>query len=176
MRDISMHVLDIAMNSIKANATVIKIMIIESDETIRLIIKDNGCGMDKETLNSVVDPFFTTRKTRNVGLGIPLLYQNVKRTSGKFNITSSLKLGTAIEAIFNRKHIDCIPLGDINETIISLILLEPLIDFIYTRKNSFKKYVLNTKKIKRVLNGVKINEKEVIDWLKADLLNFSMAF
>lgn len=173
MRDISMHVLDVVMNSLKANATIIKIMIIENDEIIKIIVTDNGCGMDNETLNNVVDPFFTTRKTRSVGLGIPLLYQNAKKTNGKFNITSSLMLGTTIEAVFNRNHLDCIPLGNINETIISLILLEPFIDFIYIRKNSQKKYVLNTKKIKKILNGVKINDKEVINWLKEDLLSFN---
>ncbi|QVK18730.1 sensor histidine kinase [Mycoplasmatota bacterium] len=170
MRDISMHVLDIVMNSIHAKASLIEITITEKKETLTLVIKDNGSGMTKGMLENVKDPFCTTRKTRHVGLGIPLLYQNVKNTGGVFNITSNINEGTIIEAIFNKNHIDCIPLGNMNETILSLIALEPDIDFIYTRIKNQNQYVLNTQEIKGVLRGVSINEPEVINWLKEDLL------
>lgn len=169
MRDISMHVLDIVMNSIHAQASLIEITIIEKKDTLELMIKDNGCGMTKEMLETVVDPFCTSRKTRRVGLGIPLLSQNVKNTGGVFNITSSINQGTIIDAIFNKNHIDCIPLGDMNETIISLISIEPDIDFIFTSIKNQNKYVLNTQEIKGVLKDVSINENEVINWLKEDL-------
>ncbi len=166
-----MHVLDIVMNSIEATASLIEIIFVEKKETQQLLIKDNGCGMSNEKLENVLDPFFTTRTTRNVGLGIPLLYESVKRTGGKFNITSSVNQGTVMEAIFNKNHIDCIPKGDMNETILSLIMLEPTIDFIYTYKSGHKKYVLNTKEIKKILKEVSINEPVVMNWLKEDLLN-----
>jgi len=170
MRDISLHVLDIAMNSISAKATLIEIKILERKTKLKLIIKDNGEGMTKETLEKVVDPFFTTRTTRRVGLGIPLLYQNVKNTKGVFNMTSKINKGTKIEAIFNKNHLDCLPIGNMSETILSLILIEPNIDYIYTFKTPRRKYVLNTQLIKRIIKDVSIIENEVLKWLKEDLL------
>lgn len=171
MRDLSMHILDIVMNSIRASSTLIEINIIECDEILKVKIQDNGYGMDKDTVEKVLNPFYTSRKTRRVGLGLPLLHENTKKTNGHFSLTSCVKQGTTVEAVFNRNHIDCIPLGNINETILSLIILEPDIDFIYTHRVNDDEYKLNTKEIKEILDGVSINEKNVIKWLKEDLQN-----
>lgn len=171
MRDISLHVLDIVMNSIEAQASLVKVAICDNDEKIKVIIEDNGRGMDKEFLENVLDPFCTKRKTRKVGLGIPMFYHNVIKTGGTFKIDSNENVGTFIEAVFNKNHIDCIPLGDIKETIISLIMIAPNCDFVFTFKNKDNEYILNTKEIKEVLNDVPINDVNVINWLKEDLVN-----
>lgn len=170
MRDISLHILDIAMNSIDGCASLIEITIIDEENEIIVKIKDNGCGMDENTLKKVLDPFYTSRKTRNVGLGLPLFYQNVKNTGGKFTIESKVNCGTNVEARFNKKHLDCIPLGNIKETILSLILLAPECDFIFTYKKNHNAYVLNTKEIKAIIKEVPINDLNVINWLKKDLV------
>jgi|SRR5690554_5038150 len=171
MRDISLHILDIVMNSIAAKASLINITVIEETEIIKVIIKDNGYGMDKKTLGKVLDPFYTKRTTRKVGLGLPLFCQNVKKTGGRFRIDSSKNDGTFIEATFNRNHIDCIPLGNIKETIISLIMIAPDINYLFIYKKNDNEYVLDTIKIKQVLEDVPINDINVINWLKKDLVN-----
>ncbi len=171
-----MHILDLVMNSIHANASFIRITISETSETISLKIEDNGRGMTDETLKQVVDPFFTTRNTRAVGLGIPLLYQNVKNTAGSFNIDSKINQGTIIKALFNKNHIDCIPLGDVKETLLSLIMVEPNVNYIYKHEKDNQQYVLNTKEIKDILAEVPINHIEVINWLKKDLLQYNKDF
>lgn len=171
MRDVSMHVLDIAMNSIKANANLIEITIDENGKYLKLIIKDNGCGMKKDTINKITNPFYTTRTTRKVGLGIPLLSENAKNTGGYLKIDSKELCGTKIEAVFVKSHIDCIPLGDIDETILSLIIMEPNKDFNFKHGKGDIKYELDTREIKTILQEVPINESSVISWLKEDLNN-----
>src|SRR5690606_19328282 len=131
-----LHILDIAMNSLEGNASLIQITIHDDEDEITVCVIDNGKGMDEDILKKVLDPFYTSRKTRNVGLGLPLFYQNVKNTGGKFSIESKVNCGTNIKATFNKKHLDCIPLGNIKETILSLIMLAPECDFIFTYKKN----------------------------------------
>lgn len=169
MRDISLHVLDIAMNSINAQATLIEIEFIVTDDTYELTIKDNGKGMTEEELQKVRDPFFTSRLTRKVGLGIPMLEQNVLKTNGHFEINSIINQGTIVEAVFNKHHIDCLPVGDMAETIISLIMIAPQIDYIIKLKSPKDEYILNTQEIKEILQDVEINNINVISLLRKDL-------
>lgn len=168
MRDISLHILDIAQNSINANASLIEISVIETDYVIEVVIRDNGKGMTEEELAKAIDPFYTTRKTRKVGLGLSLLKHNVELTSGKFTIESQLNKGTIVKATFNRTSIDCLPLGDLLETFITLIILHPDVDFIFTHKTSIKDYHLDTRELKAILNEIKINEIPVINWIRED--------
>lgn len=168
MRDISLHILDIAQNSINANASLIEISVIETDYVIEVVIRDNGKGMTEEELAKAIDPFYTTRKTRKVGLGLSLLKHNVELTSGKFTIESQLNKGTIVKATFNRTSIDCLPLGDLLETFITLIILHPDVDFIFTHKTSIKDYHLYTRELKAILNEIKINEIPVINWIRED--------
>ena len=131
--EISLNILDISQNSISAKATQIKIMVWVNTfkQQIKVQIKDNGTGMDAETVKRVTDPFYTTRTTRKVGLGIPFFKQEAECTGGSFSISSVLGQGTDIQAIFCTDHIDCMPLGNLNETVYSLIVMHPDIEFYY---------------------------------------------
>ena len=112
MKEISLNILDIAENSVKAGATLTEITVNETDDTLTLKISDNGCGMTAETLKAVTDPFYTTRTTRKVGMGLPLLKMEAEQTGGTFGISSKAiseypeDHGTEVTAVFNKKHID----------------------------------------------------------------------
>jgi signal transduction histidine kinase len=168
MRELSLHILDIAQNSITANANEIRIAIIEDIENDKLIIrvKDDGKGMDKATLEKVVDPFYTTRTTRKVGLGLSLFKASAENCNGKFEITSELGVGTEIDAEFQYSHIDRVPLGNMAETIITIIQSNINIDLIYTHCYNHKKFALNTKDIKKTLGDLPINNMDVLIWLR----------
>jgi signal transduction histidine kinase len=171
MRDLSLHILDICMNSIKAEATLIEIIIDEqpNQDLLRVVIKDNGKGMDEVAIKQVFNPFYTTRQTRRVGFGLPLLEQNVKLTGGNLQLQSKLGEGTWIEANFCYSHIDRVPLGDLDETILSLIRLEPEREFVFTHIKGEEQYTLDTRSVKAVLEAVPIHHEYVIQWLKEDL-------
>ena len=149
MKDLSLHILDIVENSIEANASKIRIKINEDIKKDLLIIeiKDNGKGMDEETLKTVTDPFYTTRTTRRVGLGLSLLVQATKESNGNFEIKSKINKGTEIKATFQYSHIDRKPLGDINSTLTTLMIAHPEINFIYEYQNAENKYCLDTSEI-----------------------------
>ena len=127
MRELSLNVMDIAQNSVRAKASVIKIEITEDTEqsTLEIKITDDGCGMSEEQVKSVIDPFFTTRTTRKVGLGIPLFKMAAEQTDGYLDIKSQLGKGTVVTAKFISSHMDMTPLGDINSTISILIRCNP---------------------------------------------------
>jgi Histidine kinase-, DNA gyrase B-, and HSP90-like ATPase len=171
MRDLSMHVLDITMNSIRANAKNIEIIVNEQiiADYLELIITDDGEGMSADEIKQVLSPFYTTRTTREVGLGLALLAQNVELTGGELSIDSLEGEGTTVYAKFVYSHIDRIPIGNLAETIVSLIIMEPAIDFLYRYTQENKIYVLDTKEIKRLIEEVPINHPKVIEWIKEDL-------
>ncbi len=151
MEDLSLHILDVVENSIEANASKIGIKIIEKNSKDLLVIeiKDNGRGMNKETINKVLDPFYTTRTTRKVGLGLSLLAQAAKESNGDFEINSKPGVGTEVKASFQYSHIDCKPIGDMNDTLVTLIISHPEIDFIYEYQNEDESYILDSNKIKK---------------------------
>jgi hypothetical protein len=168
MKDLSLHILDIVQNSISAGARLIEILIIEdkAKDLYTLIIKDDGKGMDEEMLTQVTDPFFTTRTTRKVGLGIPLLKLNAERTGGSFSIDSSTGKGTILTATFKLSHIDRLPDGDIPGTIVLLSASNPTLEFIYTHKTPAGEYTFDTREIKEVLGDIKINDLAIYPYLK----------
>lgn len=168
MNDISLHILDLVQNSIKADASIIETDIYEDTESgsLTIRIKDNGKGMDKNTIANASNPFYTTRRTRRVGLGLPLLKFSAESTGGSMDIESSVGTGTKITAVFNTDHIDCLPLGSMADTMTTLILCNPDIDFIYTHRIDHKVFMLNTVEIKEVLDGVPITNPEVIGWIR----------
>ncbi len=168
MQELSLNVLDIAQNSIKANATLVTIEVSEDTVAHRLslVIEDDGCGMTKEQVANVVDPFFTTRTTRKVGLGVPFFKMSAESTGGSFSIESEVGKGTKTSATYCTDHIDMLPLGDINETIISLISVNPHMEFLYKRTLDGKSFVLDTREIRSVLEGVPINSPDVLVFLK----------
>lgn len=168
MPDIAMHLLDIVYNSIRALAKMITIRIHDSEKEnmIEIIVEDDGCGMDEETIQHVMDPFFTTRTTRKVGLGVPLFKEGVLATGGTFDISSTVGKGTMIKACYIKNHWDTPPLGDLAETLATLIQANDQIDYLFTYTSDTHQFCLDTKEIKAILDGVKINEPEIILWLK----------
>jgi len=136
MQELSMNILDVAENSVRAGACLIGITVDEQPEADRLTvtITDDGCGMTPEQLQSVTDPFYTTRTTRRVGLGVPFFKQAAELTGGRFDMTSTVGKGTTVRAEFIRSSVDRMPLGEINETVAALIHANPGIDFLYIRR------------------------------------------
>lgn len=168
MKEISMHILDIVMNSVKAKATLIELYIEDSIKYnwIKIKIKDNGIGMSSEMTKLVTDPFFTTRTTRKVGLGIPMLKEACERCNGFFNIASKIGDGTVIECCFERNNIDRAPLGNIGDTIMAIINALDNCELLYKYATDQKTFVLNTAEIKEVLDGGNIKDNEVMVWIK----------
>ena len=171
MEDLSLHILDIVENSITAGATNIRIKIKEdTKENLLLIeISDNGKGMNEEMLKNALDPFHTTRTTRNVGLGIPFLADAAREADGDISIKSVKGEGTTITATFRRDNIDRKPLGDIGKTLIVIIASNPGIDIVFEHKKNTSEYLLDTAEIKKDLDGVPINTPGVIKIIENDL-------
>ena len=169
--EISLNVLDIAQNSIKAGATLVEIEVARKpeEEFLMLSITDNGCGMDEEQLEHVIDPFFTSRSTRKIGLGVPFLKQAAEASGGDFSITSKKGVGTQVKATFHTDHIDCMPLGDINSTIFSLVTINEQLDFTYTYKVDDRQFTLDTREIREILGDVSFQNPDVTSFLRAYL-------
>jgi len=150
VEDLSLHILDIVENSIKAKALRIEIKVIEDigKDLLTIEIKDNGQGIDEGTIKKVFDPFFTTRTTRRVGLGLPLLSQAARESGGDIEIESEVGRGTRVKATFGYSHIDRKPLGNMEATLTTLIAGNPEVDFIYEHKKDELEYRLDTKEIR----------------------------
>ena len=168
MRELSLHILDIAQNSIKAEAECLRIVVIEdlAADKLTIKIKDDGTGMDSETVSKVIDPFYTTRTTQKVGLGIPLFKTSAEQCGGYFEIKSNLGAGTEIIAVFKHSHIDRVPLGNMPDTIVTIINGCDNMDLVYTHTFNGVTFTLNTKEIKKLLDGVPISNLDVISWLR----------
>ncbi len=171
MEDLSLHMLDIAENSIKAQAKSIAITVEESQkkDLLSLEIVDDGIGMDKEKKAKALDPFFSTRKERRFGLGLSLLEEASKAANGRFYLDSEPGKGTKILATFQASHIDTKPLGDLPQTLITLIVGNPDVDILYTHITDESEYVLDTAGIKSQLNGIPISSPEVINIIKKNI-------
>ena len=167
MRELSLNVLDIAQNSISANASLVEIELIESTENHDLLIGiyDNGKGMTPKQTESVLDPFFTTRTTRKVGMGIPLFKFAAEMTGGRLEIESEVGVGTKVRAYFKTDHLDFTPVGDMTSTMISLITMNLHIDFLYRRKIDEKEFTVDTRQLKEILGDVPLNEPSITMWI-----------
>ncbi len=172
MKELSLNILDIAMNSVKANATKIEIVLTETDETFTMSISDNGCGMKRDFLSTVTDPFSTTRTTRKVGMGIPFLKLAAEQTGGSFSIESRHESefpdnhGTVTTASFDKTSIDFTPLGDVVSTVITLIQGSPDIRWIFSHTCPKGEVSLDTDELKAVLGDVPLDNADVIIWIK----------
>ena len=174
LTEISLNVIDIARNSIRAGASLIQITVRIDDQkkTLRLTIADNGSGMNPQQLSKVEDPFFTSRTTRRVGLGVPFLKQEAECTGGTFNIRSEEGKGTVVDcALFLLSHIDCMPLGDINSSILMLITTseEKKVDFVYTYEVDERSFQLDTRELREILEGVPFSEPQVSAFIRSFL-------
>ncbi len=169
MKELSLNILDITENSVKAGATLTEITIDETNDKLIISIIDDGCGMDEATVKSVVDPFYTTRTTRKVGLGVPLIKLAAEQTDGSFDIKSSVDSsnhGTVLKAEFNKNHIDFTPLGDVVSTVTTLIFGHPETDFKFTHNICENTVSLDTRELREVLGDVPLNTYEVIKWIE----------
>ena len=168
MQEISLNILDIVQNSIRAEAALIEVTIeeIPTDDVFSFTVKDNGCGMDEEMVKRVTDPFVTTRTTRRVGLGISLLKSLAQQTGGDIKLESEVGVGTVIRADFSYSHIDRQPLGDISAVMVSLISMNPTIDFVYTHFYEKEKFSLDTRELREILGSeVSLSEVSVAQWI-----------
>jgi hypothetical protein len=167
MRELSLHILDVLQNSLEAGATLVELAVEEDLAADRLVITvhDNARGMDEETLAKVVDPFYTTRKTRNVGLGIPLFRAAAERCNGDVIITSQVGKGTMLRATFQRSHIDRAPLGDMTGTLLSFIL-GGICDLNYRHSVDGRQFGLSTAEIRAELGDVSLSHPAVREWLR----------
>ena len=167
MRELSLNVLDIAQNSISAGALLVEIEVIEDSVNHELLIGiyDDGKGMTPEQLESVRDPFFTTRTTRKVGMGIPLFKFAAEMTGGRLEMESEVGVGTKVRAYFKTDHLDFTPIGDMTSTIITLVTMNLHMDFIYRRKLNSNEFTVDTRQLKEILGDVPLNEPSIVSWI-----------
>lgn len=171
MEDLSLHILDLVENSIAAKAKEIAISIQEDSREDRLVIeiKDDGMGMDHEVSEKATDPFFTTRSSRRVGLGLSLMAQAAQEAGGGLRIESELEKGTRVVATFQYRHIDRKPLGDMIETMTTLILGNPELKIFYTHSKDGKSYVFSSQVLKERFKNQSLTHPDVIQWLRKHL-------
>lgn len=171
MQDLSLHILDIAENSIRANASEIKIEVIEDKKRDRLEIEvlDNGQGMDPPTVEKAVDPFFTTKSVRKIGLGLSLFKEAAKTAGGHFTLQSEPGKGSRVKAVFQHSHIDRKPLGDIAKTLIILILSNPEIRFKFYHRKDGKNYSIDSKQLSGQEKGEVNTLKKRIQLIKQSI-------
>ena len=168
MEEISLHLLDVCQNSLKANATLIQILVTEdpTSDILSIDLIDDGDGMSSEIVQRVSDPFYTTRTTRKVGLGISFFKMSAEATNGHFIIESQEGVGTKIHATFHKNHIDCIPMGEIEDTLIILALNDQATDIYYHHAIGKVQFEFDTRAIKDILKDTPFTEPGVIEWMK----------
>ncbi|MBC3516647.1 ATP-binding protein [Neobittarella massiliensis] len=168
MQELSLNILDIAQNSIKAGASLVQIEIEEdrAKDFMRIAVIDDGCGMDEETQRRVTDPFYTTRTTRKVGLGVPFFKMQSEMAGGQFSIRSRVGQGTFIQGTFVRSHIDRMPLGDMAGTYCSLVMVNESTDFLYTHTVDGRSFAADTREFKQVLEGVPLATPQVLEFIR----------
>lgn len=164
-----MHLLDVAQNALKAGAKLVEITVAADTaaDTLHIRIKDDGCGMSPQQLQAVTDPFFTTRTTRKVGLGVPLFKMAAELSGGGLTIDSRQGRGTAVDAAFGLTHIDRMPLGDLKGTLLLLVRTNPQVDFLYLERLDSACMELDTRQLREILGEVPLDQPDVLDWIGA---------
>jgi len=168
MRELADNILDIAQNSISAKASLVEIDITVSHEkdTVALRFADDGCGMSAEMAQAVCDPFTTTRKTRKVGLGLPLLKMTAQATGGDFAIESEIGKGTTVSVSFGLGHIDRPPMGDVPGSLFTLVLMNPAVDFLFVYDYDGKNFTFDTREIRETVAPIPLDNPEISAWIK----------
>jgi anti-sigma regulatory factor (Ser/Thr protein kinase) len=171
MQELSMHILDIVQNSLKAGATRVEIRIREAlaEDSLTIEVQDNGRGIPREVLGRVADPFFTSRPKLEVGLGLSLFKLAAERTGGWLEIHSEEGKGTRVVARFGLDHFDRAPLGDMGETMGSLISGNPEVDFFYEHRVDGQIYFLETREMRKSLGSVGLNDPAVLEFVRQDI-------
>ncbi len=172
MDDLSLHIMDIIENSVRAEATDISLIIAvhTKDNVLNIDITDNGKGMDEEEIKKCVDPFYTTKESKKTGLGIALLKQSSEEADGTFLLSSEKGMGTKISATFQYDHIDRRPLGDISKTFYVLIAAYPQVNFFFVYKKNNKSFEVDTAEIKKELEDIPINAPDVLKTLRSHIM------
>ena len=168
MRELADNIMDIAQNSISAGAslTEVHIRVSHADDGITFTFKDDGCGMSEELVRAVIEPFTTTRKTRKVGLGLPLLKQTAEMTGGTMDIRSTVNVGTVVTATFGLGHIDRPPMGDVAGAWFSLVVMNPDTDFLFTYDYDGQVFTFDTREVRAAVAPIPLNQMEVSAWIK----------
>jgi len=168
LRELALHILDIAENSISAGADKIRITVSEriNEDILEIAIEDNGKGMDSETLSMITDPFITSRTTRKVGLGIPLLKAAAEACEGTFDMQSTVGVGTTVQTALKHSHIDRMPLGDISGTMQTLIIGTPEVNWVFEYETDTDSFIFDDKPIKDTLDGVPLSEPAVMKFIR----------
>ncbi|MEW6229275.1 MAG: ATP-binding protein [Bacillota bacterium] len=176
MRELSLHILDIVQNSIEAGAHAVEITVREDedDDLLTIEVADDGAGIPKDILGSVLDPFFTSRKTRKVGLGLPLFREAARATGGGLEVESEPGRGTRVRATFKLRHIDRAPLGDMAETIALLVVCNPQVRFKYSHSRGEAAFRFDSSEFERELGEVPITSPGVVLYLR-DLIRGGLA-
>ena len=171
MKEIALHLLDIVQNSVKAGAAHVELgFALDDGGVLAMSVKDDGCGMTPEFVARVRSPFVTTRTTRKVGLGIPLLMQNAMQSGGKVDIESEVGKGTTITATFHTASIDCLPLGDLASTVATIIMGSPdKPEFSLRCSSPSGEMSFSTEEIRPLLEGVPLSEPDVVQWIQQSL-------
>jgi hypothetical protein len=168
LKEISLHILDIVENSIGANACNIEISILEDTtaDFLQITIKDDGKGMEPETVSKLTDPFYTSRTTRRVGLGLPLLKDAAEACNGALEIQSTPGKGTEVQVCFQNSHIDRMPMGDLSGTILTLMVGSPEIGWQFKYTRDARSFELNSLYITEELDGLPLSEPLILKWLR----------
>ena len=164
MLELSLHILDIANNSVRAKASLVEILV-EEEKLLTIQIKDDGCGMAKDFLEKVRTPYVTTKTTSGSGMGIPLFEKEAISCGGKFSIESEEGIGTTVTATFAQDHKNRLPMGNMAETMKALISGSPETDFVYSHKKGGQKFLFDTREIKAELENVPINTPKILSWI-----------
>lgn len=168
MLELAQNILDIAENSIRAGAKLIVISVIEDSakNLLTIEINDDGCGMKGEDIARALDPFYTTKDVRRVGLGLPLLTDAAQMSGGQLDLQSVAGKGTKVKATFRLNHLDRQPLGNISSTLISLIAANSDIDFIYDHWHNDRQFKLDTRLIRNEIGDIPIYHPEIIKYVR----------
>ncbi|NLJ33551.1 MAG: ATP-binding protein [Firmicutes bacterium] len=169
MEELSLHILDLVQNSLRAAATKVEIFIKEdlTRDCFLLEVRDNGRGMPEDFVKEALSPFTTTRTTRRVGLGLSLLDMVARRCGGGVEIDTKLGKGTRVRAVFQHSHWDRAPLGDIKATLVAIIAANPKLSLIYKHRLGGRDFILDTEEIKGILGrDIPLNNMAVLGWLE----------
>lgn len=166
MRELSLNILDVTENSLRAGATLVTIDVDVTEQTITIRIADNGCGMSADFLARVTDPFTTTRTKRKVGMGLPLIKMEAEMSGGTFDITSTPDVGTTVTTTFDTQHIDRPPIGNLAESIVALLPDLGDTRLIFSYRAFGQNFTLDTDEVKQQLDGVPLSTPEVLVFLK----------
>ena len=177
MKDIALHLLDLAENSISAHAKTVRIGVSEDFRANLLTasVEDDGDGMTDEVAKQVVDPFYTSRTERKVGLGIPLFKASAEACHGAMKISSRPGSGTKVEANFQHSHIDRMPLGDLPATFLMLVLTHPEVHWVFKYaftppyKGAARTFEFDDQPVKDALQDVPLTHPDVIAFIRSSL-------